>query len=58
MRIAVTILVLCVSVTQGATLFVTNSVATALAQAKDGDTLVLSGRPDTLALAEEKLLRG
>jgi CPA2 family monovalent cation:H+ antiporter-2 len=25
---------------------------------KDGDTLVLSGRPDTLALAEEILLRG
>jgi monovalent cation:H+ antiporter-2, CPA2 family len=24
----------------------------------DGDTLVLSGRPDTLALAEEMLLRG
>jgi CPA2 family monovalent cation:H+ antiporter-2 len=25
---------------------------------EDGDTLVLSGRPDTLAVAEEKLLRG
>jgi CPA2 family monovalent cation:H+ antiporter-2 len=25
---------------------------------QDGDTLVLSGRPDTLAIAEEKLLRG
>ncbi|MBC5763743.1 monovalent cation:proton antiporter family protein [Ramlibacter albus] len=25
---------------------------------EDGDTLVLSGRPDTLALAEEKLLKG
>jgi CPA2 family monovalent cation:H+ antiporter-2 len=25
---------------------------------KDGDTLVLSGRPDTLAVAEELLLRG
>jgi CPA2 family monovalent cation:H+ antiporter-2 len=25
---------------------------------QDGDTLVLSGRPDTLALAEEKLMRG
>jgi CPA2 family monovalent cation:H+ antiporter-2 len=23
-----------------------------------GDTLVLSGRPETLAIAEEKLLRG
>jgi monovalent cation:H+ antiporter-2, CPA2 family len=25
---------------------------------EDGDTLVLSGRPDTLALAEEMLLKG
>jgi CPA2 family monovalent cation:H+ antiporter-2 len=25
---------------------------------EDGDTLVLSGRPDTLAVAQEKLLRG
>jgi CPA2 family monovalent cation:H+ antiporter-2 len=25
---------------------------------EDGDTLVLSGRSDTLSIAEEKLLRG
>jgi monovalent cation:H+ antiporter-2, CPA2 family len=25
---------------------------------EDGDTLVLSGRPETLAIAEEKLLGG
>ena len=25
---------------------------------EDGDTLVLSGRPDTLAVAEQRLLRG
>jgi len=28
------------------------------ARLQDGDTLVLSGRPETLALAEEKLMRG
>ena len=30
----------------------------AIAQLEGGDTLVLSGKPEALAIAEDKLLRG